>query len=141
VSVNPSELKVIAFACGLLSLTLLVTAAWQWNSRPASDASDPSERSGWRGNLTLFAVSLLVLVGLLAGAAQAGWSRNRTLWVGLGSFLVLLTVTRPWWFWENWKAHWLRRLMGDTGTVLVYLLLGGAMVWIGWNTDWVFGRQ
>jgi hypothetical protein len=31
--------------------------------------------------------------------------------------------------------------MGDTGTVLVYLLLGGAMVWIGWNTDWVFGRQ
>jgi hypothetical protein len=83
--VNPSELKGTAIGCALLA-----TAAWQWNARPANEAAGPSERSGWRGGLTLFAVSVLLLVSLLAFTAEAGWSRDRVIWVGLGTFLALM---------------------------------------------------
>jgi hypothetical protein len=138
---NPSELKVTAIACALLSLTLLVTAGIRWTARPADEAAQASERSGWRGGLTLFAVTLLLLVSLLVVAAEAGWPRDRALWVGLGTFLALMTLTRPWWFWENWKARWLRGLIGDEATAVVYLALAAAMLWVGWYTDWSFGRQ
>jgi hypothetical protein len=138
---NPSEVKVTAIACALLSLTLLVTAAIRWTARPADDAAQAAERSGWRGGLTLFAVTLLLLVSLLVVAAEAGWSRDRALWVGLGTSLALMTLTRPWWFWENWKARWLRNLIGDEATAVVYLTLAAAMLWVGLYTDWSFGRQ
>lgn len=52
-----------------------------------------------------------------------------------------MTLTRPWWFWENWKARWLRDLIGDGGTALVYLTLAAVMVWVGLFTDWTFGRR
>jgi hypothetical protein len=139
--VNPSELKVMAIACALLSLTLLVTAVTRWTAGSPEAAAQSSERSGWRGGLTLLAVTLLLLISLLVVAAQAGWSRDRALWVGLGGFLALMTLTRPWWFWENWKARWLRGLIGDEATAVVYLALAAAMVWVGLYTDWHFGRQ
>lgn len=92
-------------------------------------------------SLTLLAVSVLVLGSLWAVAAQAGWSRDRVLWVGLGTFLALMTLTRPWWFWENWRARGLRKLIGDEATAVLYLALAGAMVWVGLFTDWTFGRS
>jgi hypothetical protein len=49
-------------------------------------------------------------------------------------------LTRPWWFWENWKARWLRGLIGDEATTVVYLALAAAMVWVGLCTGWTFGR-
>jgi hypothetical protein len=63
------------------------------------------------------------------------------LWVGLGLGLTLMTVTRPWWFWENYKARWLRELIGDGTTTAFYLLVAAAMVWVGLFTDWKFGRH
>ena len=131
----------MAIACALLSLTLLVTAVTRWTAGSPEEAAQSSERSGWRGGLTLLAVTLLLLISLLVVAAQAGWSRDRALWVGLGGFLALMTLTRPWWFWENWKARWLRGLIGDGATAVVYLALAAAMVWVGLSTDWHFGRQ
>jgi hypothetical protein len=74
----------MAIACALLSLTLLATAVTRWTAGPPEEAAQSSERSGWRGGLTLLAVSLLLLVSLLVVAAQAGWPRDRALWVGLG---------------------------------------------------------
>jgi hypothetical protein len=139
--VNPAELMVMAIACALLGLTLLVTAVTRWTAGSPKEAAQSSERSGWRGGLTLLAVTLLLLISLFVVAAQAGWSRDRALWVGLGGFLALMTLTRPWWFWENWKARWLRGLIGDEATAVVYLALAAAMVWVGLYTDWHFGRQ
>ena len=78
---------------------------------------------------------------MLAVAGIAGWNRNRTMWVGLGGFLGLLTILRPWWFWENYRARWLRKVIGDGVTVAVYLAFAAIMVWIGLNTDWGFGRR
>jgi hypothetical protein len=137
---SPPELKAMAIACALLSLVLLVAAATRWSARSREEGAEAVERSGWRGGLTLVAVSLLLVVSLLVAAGKAGWPRDRALWIGLGTFLGLLTLIRPWWFWENWKARWLRGLVGDTATALVYLALAAAMVWIGMNTDWTFGK-
>jgi hypothetical protein len=137
---SPLELKAMAIACALLSLALLVTVATRWSARSTDNVGEAAERSGWRGGLTLFAISLLVLVSLLLAAGKAGWPRDRALWIGVGTFLGFLTLIKPWWFWENWKARWLRGLIGDTATVLVYLALAAAMVWIGMNTNWTFGK-
>jgi hypothetical protein len=52
-----------------------------------------------------------------------------------------MTLLRPWWFWENYRARWLRNLIGDEATMLVYLGIAAIMVWVGLNTDWTFGRR
>jgi hypothetical protein len=63
------------------------------------------------------------------------------LWVGLSAFLGLMTILRPWWFWENYRARWLRNVMGDGATIVVYFAVAGIMVWVGLNTNWTFGRH
>jgi hypothetical protein len=113
---------VIAFA--LLSLTFLVLAV-----------------RTWRGGLILTGVTLLSLAAVWWGAGAFGWGRDRALWVAFGACLALATVIRPWWFWENYKARWLRGLIGDEGTALVYLVVAGVMVWVGMFTNWHFGRD
>lgn len=132
------RLLVIAFT--LISLTCLVLAARAWGDEEVP-APGRAERSRWRGGLMLMGISLLSLAGLWLGAEAFGWGRDRALWVGLGGFLALATVARPWWFWENYKARWLRGLIGDEATAFVYLLISGIMVWVGMFTNWHFGRQ
>jgi hypothetical protein len=138
---TPGHLKAAAIAFGLLSLTLLTVAAGQWSSDRAAPETAPEPRSAWRGNLILFAVSLAILGGLLGLSYEVGWNRDRVLWIGLGNFLALMTLIRPWWFWENWKARWLRNSIGDAPTALFYLAISGVMVWVGLYTDWTFGRH
>ena len=126
-------------ALSVVSVGFLVAA---WRAWPGtSQDSTPSGRSAVQGNFILFGVSLLSVAFLLGVAAAGFWEENRTLWVGLGLFLVLLTVTRPWWFWENYKARWLRDLVGDEATTAFYLLVAAAMVWVGLFTNWKFGRH
>lgn len=123
------------------------TGWFDCSKRSATFSASSCRRTNgrWRTSRKPFAcnataVSALLLVALLALAAEAGWSRDRALWVGLGTFLALMTLTRPWWFWENWKARWLRGLIGDEATAVVYLALAAAMVWVGLHTGWTFGR-
>jgi hypothetical protein len=39
------------------------------------------------------------------------------------------------------RARWLRELIGDEPTALLYLVVAGVMVWVGLFTDWTFGRH
>ena len=138
---SPGHLKVAAIALTLLSLTLLTVAVRGWTSRRGQPpiASATRAQGGWSGGLILFAVALVSVGALLAAAAVAGWPRDRTLWIGIGGCFALMTVSRPWWFWENWKARALRNLIGDGATTVLYLALAGAMIWAGLATDWQFG--
>jgi hypothetical protein len=129
----------VIIALSAVSVACLVAALRVWHE-PSQDAAPP-RRSEVQGNLILLGVSLLSVVVQL-GAAHAGvGEENRMLWVGLGLGLTLMTVTRPWWFWENYKARWLRELIGDGATTAFYLLVAAAMVWVGLFTDWTFGRH
>ena len=110
-----------------------------------SDGSDDDQppgatRVGAIGGLILLLVSGLSLAILWIGATELGWPRNRTLWVGMGACLALMTLARPWWFWENYRARWLRGRIGDEPTAGLYLVIASAMIWVGLFTEWTFGR-
>jgi len=98
-------------------------------------------RSGWWGRVVGVLVSVGLVGSVLAVARIAGWNRDRAMWVGFGGFLGLMTILRPFWFWENYRARWLRNVIGDGATAAVYLAFAAIMVWIGLNTDWGFGRR
>ena len=103
--------------------------------------SDQPNHSRWRGLLILTLVSMLMLGAIWQVADVARWPRDRALWIGFGVSLAFMTLARPWWFWEDRRARWLRRLIGDELTTMVYLGVAGGMVWVGVFTDWTFGRR
>jgi hypothetical protein len=133
-------MRTLVVALALISLTSFVLAVRSWHGE-AVPAAAPAERGWRRGGLILTGLSLLSLAGLWLAADAFGWGRDRALWVGFGAFLGLATVARPWWFWESWKARWLRGLIGDEATAACYLLVAAVMVWVGLFTDWPFGRR
>jgi hypothetical protein len=120
---------------------LAVLAGNEWSEPAPERDRTESDRSGFAGALILLLVTGLT-VGLLYGfSTSLGWPRDRALWVGLGGVLALLTLARPWWFWDNYRARWLRRLIGDEPTAGLYLAIAAAMVWVGLFTEWTFGRR
>jgi hypothetical protein len=133
--------KVLVVGLAILSLVFAVLAVDEWNERPDPAEPDASDRSGFRGAIILVAVSVIALGSLWLAAAEFGWPRGRALWVGIGLFLAVMTLTRPWWFWESYKARWLRGRIGDETTAGIYLALAAAMVWVGLFTEWTFGRR
>ena len=133
-------MKFLVIGFAILSLVCAALAFDEWSER-ADPADQPGDRSAIRGGAILAAVSLLALGSLWAASTEFGWPLNRSLWVGLGLFLAAMTIIRPWWFWESWKARWLRRLIGDEPTAGIYLALAAAMVWVGLFTEWAFGRD
>lgn len=132
-----------ALALAVVSVVLVVVAFRELMAPGDESVSDTMARrgGGLPDGVILFGVCLLLLGGLVGGAAVFGWSRDRALWTGLGTFLALATLARPRWFWEHWKARWLRDLIGDEATALFYLAIAALMVWIGLFTDWTFGRR
>ena len=134
------QLKPVAVALAIVSLSLLALTASEWSSGPAKPDAETGARSGRRGGLILFTVCVLLLGTLWGLAGAFGWERDRVLWVGMGAFLAIMTITQPWWFWENYKARWLRDAIGDGPTVLLYLALSAVMLWVGVFTAWTFGR-
>ena len=124
-----------------LSIALFAVAARQWLAPRVEGEPERAEGAGWRGNVLLFVISIASVGGLLLAAGAAGWNRDRALWVGVGTFLGMMTIIRPWWFWENYKARWLRKVIGDGATMVIYLAIAGIMIWVGLSTDWPFGGR
>jgi hypothetical protein len=137
----PEHLRIAAIVFAMVSVVLLAVAVRQWSAPPSEAGSDESAQDRWQGNLLLFLLSIGLVVSVLLAADLAGWNRDRALWISVGSFLGLMTLLRPWWFWENYRARWLRNLIGDEATMVVYLGIAAIMVWVGLNTDWAFGRR
>lgn len=133
-------MKALVIAFALVSLICFVLAVRDWQDDPAEPPARPDRGQG-RGALILTAAGLLALGGLWLAARHRQWGLDRVLWIGFGGFIALATLVRPWWFWENYKARWLRELIGGEATALFYLAVSAAMVWVGLFTDWRFGRQ
>ena len=112
----------------------------EWSEHSDPDDHPATDRTGLRGGVILLAVFFVAIGTLWVTAAEFGWRRDRALWVGIGLFLAIMTLTRPWWFWENYKARWLRGLIGDEPTAGIYLALAAGMVWVGLFTEWTFGH-
>jgi hypothetical protein len=114
-------------------------AASEWSESSDASARREPGRSGPIGAIILLLVLSLSIAILWIGATELGWPRHRTLWVGVGSFLAVMTLLRPWWFWDNQRARWLRGLIGDEPTAGLYLAVAAAMIWVGLFTEWSFG--
>jgi hypothetical protein len=113
----------------------------EWSDSSDQPGDPEPARSGFIGGLILLLVCALSVAILWLGAMELGWPRHRTLWVGVGAFLAVMTLARPWWFWDNYRARWLRGLIGDEPTAGLYLAVAAAMIWIGLFTEWTFGRH
>lgn len=106
----------------------------------AEDGEPPRYR-WFRGSMLLTVSALASLAGAYVWGLSAALSFDRSAWIGFGVFLVVMTVARPWWFWEHYKARFLRRLVGDELVIAFYLVVGFAMIWVGLFTTWTFGRR
>jgi hypothetical protein len=137
----PEHLRIAAMVLAMVSVVLLAVAVRQWSAPPSEAGSDERAQNRWQGNLLLLLLSIGLVVSVLIAAELAGWNRDRALWISVGTFLGLMTLLRPWWFWENYRARWLRNLIGDEATMVVYLGIAAIMVWVGLNTGWTFGRR
>lgn len=119
----------------------LVWAIWEWDRSRGRDAEALPDLNGWREALLGLCLTLAWFGSLWVLADANGWSRDRTLWLGGGSFIAVMTVVRPRWYWNNHRARWLRNSVGDTATAAFYLLVAVLMIWAGLFTNWTFGRR
>ena len=132
-------MRSLAIAFALLGLVLAALAVNEWGeSSEEPDAAEPSKRPVV-GGLILFLVCALSAAVLWLGATDLGWPHDRTLWVGTGAFLAVMTLARPWWFWEDDRARRLRELIGDEPTAGLYLVIATVLIWVGLFTEWAFG--
>ena len=135
------QMKVIGVVFAGVSLGSLALAIAGWLRPESVPARSGGQRSAWLGGTILFGVSLGLVAGLWLLSGSLGWPRDRVFWIGCGAFLVVMTLVRPWWFWDNYKARWLRELIGDDATAACYLILATIMMAVGLMTEWHFGRQ
>jgi hypothetical protein len=108
------------WAVGLIILTCVaVGAAVQFRF---SLLSDPQPVARWAALFGATMGALLLAASWLEDTS--GFDADRSFLIGLGSFVIVCTWARPWWFWEHSKAQWVRDLLGDTATQFVYILFG-----------------
>jgi hypothetical protein len=125
----------------IVCIACLVWAVREWGSAKQEASGPPPDRNTWREALFGLCITLLWLATIWVAADANGWGRDRALWLGFGSFVAVMTVIRPRWYWNNYRARWLRDLIGDTATAAFYLLVAALMIWVGLFTSWTFGRQ
>ena len=92
-----------------------------------SDRRGPTLRNG------LFvggAVVLLFFACAKVLETYAGIRSERTFLAGFGIGLTWCTLRKPWWFWGHWKAHFLRTIIGDAATTVVYMALAGLALYM-----------
>lgn len=65
-----------------------------------------------------------------------GIYHERLVYGCLAGALALATLLRPWWFWEHRKARFVRDIIGDQGTIVLYLLIAGGFGWWGILGPW-----
>ncbi len=90
------------------------------------------------GLLRALKVGLLILtsiIGLLFLTSQMSSRFNldidATYWIVVGAIFMTLTLIRPWWFWEHPTALSVRSKLTDPGTVILYLLITGSLIFTG----------
>ena len=87
----------------------------------------------------LMAVYLGLVIALITATLLIAYifslQSDRVFFVVGGGFTLVGTWWRPWWFWEHPKAHFIRGLIGEAGTTLVYTAVGLGMIYIGLFTS------
>lgn len=72
---------------------------------------------------------------LLLLSSLTGIPRERVLTGGFGTYVLVLTVLRPAWYWENPKAKAMRQALGDEAAAGFYVILALVLMYLGTFTD------
>jgi len=79
------------------------------------DTTPPVSGAGLLGALKVGLLILTAIISCIASiAAVSSWFRldfDGTFWICGGAVLVVLTLVRPWWFWDHPKALLARKLL------------------------------
>jgi hypothetical protein len=89
--------------------------------RPILRAQGMDERFAWMPIVIPFWLAAVILVGVLLKVlfGLAIWSTV----IGAHAAAVAWgNWRRSWWFWEDWRAQWLRGIIGDAGARFVYAI-------------------
>ena len=83
--------------------------------------------------VVLIATLALCLFFVAAHSLQllTGFSEDRTFLIGFGAFVGPCTWFKPWWYWEHPKARFLRDIIGDRATTVVYYAVSLALIAYG----------
>ena len=125
-----------AFASAILLANVGAVAILHGILSPAHSGLSPRVDSDDRGPTLrrglLVGAAVVVAYVALSKVLESylGVSVKRTLLVGFGAALAWATAQKPWWFWDHWKAHILRDLIGDSATTAVYLLIAAVLLYL-----------
>jgi hypothetical protein len=79
--------------------------------------------------------ALWLLGYLAAGAALfvvvmkiTGTSWSRALLATWGMMIIVPAIARPSFWWDDYRAVWVRRQLGDMGATVAYVLLGALLI-------------
>lgn len=131
----------LAIILAIVSVGFLFWAVRERAESREQESGTLPDRNTWREGVFGLVVTLLWMATFWILGDASGWGRDRALWVGFGLFVAVMTVLRPRWYWNNYRARWLRDSIGDTATAVFYLLVAGLLIWAGLFTNWTFGRQ
>jgi len=98
-------------------------------------AASPEHESAAVWAAVRYFLTIFVLFGVLLGISLVtGWDDTLVFTAGGGLAIIVATLKRFDIFWEHPKALWLRGLIGDRWTTLVYVAVGvGFIVWAGYR--------
>lgn len=71
-----------------------------------------------------FVVGAAAIYGAFQLQEWSGFPMSRSVVAMLGAGIVAVTLARPFWFWEQPKARFMRDLVGDRVTFVVYIATG-----------------
>jgi hypothetical protein len=124
-------LMLVGVACGVV-----VALSWIWLED--GDGPLPLRALLWSA-LAASGIVALVELGYYLERSQGIYHGRFPLAV-LGVGIAALTIVRPWWFWSHPKAMFLRGLIGDHSTALLYLLIAGVTVGSATVLPWPPGK-
>ena len=89
----------------------------------------------------MVAAAILLCITLTFKAAS--WFTldfDALLWCEAGVLFAVLTLKRPWWFWNHPKATFVRDIIGDKATIVVYLALAAGIMVVSVRRQLVVSR-
>jgi hypothetical protein len=93
---------------------------------PRDNSSELRSRDVWT-SLAFVAGPIALVIASILVAHALRLDEDVVLGFGMSAVLGTLTIMRPWWFWQDRRARWARKLIGDRATIGFYLLVAAVV--------------
>jgi hypothetical protein len=94
---------------------------------PRDNSSELRSRDVWIITLAVVVGPMALVIASFMVAHALRLDEDVVLGFSMSAALSTLTIVRPWWFWQDRRARWARKLIGDRATIGVYLLVAAGI--------------